>query len=378
VAIKRTDSVTITRVAALAGVSTATAGRVLGGYGYSSEDIRDRVQEAARELGYRPNRLARGLITGRTQTIGVVAGDISSDFYATAMRGIADVARREGFGAILTNSDEKLDLEREAVQLLREKQVDGLIVSPCDRGESLHLREAVAAGCPVVQVDRVAAGLAADSVTVDNRSAARECVQKLLAAGHHRIAFIAELQSSHGHDLARFAADWAENRQPASPQELDPSWQRLLGYLEAHRDAGVPVDLGLVRRVGAYSVEAAKDHVLELLVRRQHNGVTALFTSDGVMSTGAMRAISALGLSIPGDLSLVCFDDLDWMGFVSGGITTVVQPVHRMGTMAAEFLLARIAGDTSDFRHVVLPAQLAERASIAPPADARGGATDSR
>ncbi len=374
---KRTDSVTIIQVAERAGVSTATAGRVLGGYGYSSDPVRDRVHAAAEALGYRPNGLARGLITGKTRTIGVVAGDISSDFYASAMRGIADVARGEGVGAILTNSDENLDREREAVQLLLEKRVDGLIVSPCDLGNFSHLRAAVASKCPVVQIDRIAEGLPADSVTVDNRGAARDVVTRLLAAGHTRIAFVAELESTSFGDIPQFAAAAASSS--LEPQLLYPSWQRLLGYLDAHRDAGATVDLSLIIRVGTYSVDAATSAVLELLNREASARPTALFAGDGMMSTGAMAAISRLRVSIPEELSFVCFDDLDWMSFVGSGITTVVQPVHEMGRRAAEFLLARIEGDTSEYRHAVLPAQLAERGSIAPPrTSAGGGATDSR
>jgi LacI family transcriptional regulator len=376
VAKKRADSVTIIQVAKRAGVSTATAGRVLGRYGYSSDEIRDRVNQAADALGYRPNRLARGLITGKTQTIGVVAGDISSDFYASAMRGIADIARAEGFGAILTNSDESLDLEREAVQLLLEKQVDGLIVSPCDLVESRHLRAALAQ-CRVVQIDRVVEGLPADSVTVDNRGAAKDCVSRLLSAGHTSIAFVAELESSGFGDVAQFVA--AVTTGNVSPQTLYPSWQRLLGYLEAHQDSGVEPDMDLVVRVGAYSVGAAKSAVLELLGRDPARRPTALFTGDGKMSTGAMAAISSLGLTVPDDLSLVCFDDLDWMSFVGDGITTVVQPVHQMGRLAAELLLSRIAGDESAFRHVVLAAQIAERGSIGPArTPARGRPTEPR
>jgi LacI family transcriptional regulator len=373
---KRTDSVTIIQVAERAGVSTATAGRVLGGYGYSSDPVRDRVHAAAEALGYRPNGLARGLITGKTRTIGVVAGDISSDFYASAMRGIADVARGEGVGAILTNSDENLDREREAVQLLLEKRVDGLIVSPCDLANSSHLRAAIAAKCPVVQIDRIAEGVPADSVTVDNRGAARDVVTRLLTAGHTRIAFVAELESTSFGDVPQFAAAAASRLEP---QLHYPSWQRLLGYLDAHREAGEPVDLDLVIRVGAYSMDAATSAVVELLNREGSALPTALFAGDGMMSTGAMAAISQLGVSIPQDLSFVCFDDLDWMSFVGSGITTVVQPVHEMGRRAAEFLLARIDGDSSEYRHAVLPAQLAERGSIAPPrTSAGGGATDSR
>ena len=117
--------------------------------------IQERVRKAAEALGYRPNRLARGLITGKTQTIGVVAGDIESPFYASVLRGIGDVARGRGFGVIVTNSDESRQLEQEAVQLLLEKQVDGLIVSSTVVDETSHLARRARSNCPVVQFDRV-------------------------------------------------------------------------------------------------------------------------------------------------------------------------------------------------------------------------------
>lgn len=358
---KRTRKATITEVARLAGVSTATAGRVLGGYGYASEDIRNRVRSAAETLGYRPNLLARGLITGRTQTIGVVAGDIESPFYASILRGIADVTHSRGFGVIVTNSDEVFQREREAVQLLIEKQVDGLIVSPSDLEASPHLQEVIAARCPVVQIDRVVRELRADSVTVDSVGASRQCVGHLLQAGHRRIGMVAELEHSACGDLKSFVD--LTSFSPPDPKFLYPSWQRLLGYLQAHREADLAVDLGLVRRVGAYSASAAKEEVIDLL--RGGKAPTALFTADGLMSAGVMDAISALGLGIPDDISLACFDDLDWMRFLRPGITAVAQPLREMGRAAARMILARIQGDDAPPQHLVLQPLLAVRGSVA-------------
>jgi LacI family transcriptional regulator len=358
---KRARKATITEVARLAGVSTATAGRVLGGYGYASEDIRNRVRSAAEALGYRPNLLARGLITGRTQTIGVVAGDVESPFYASILRGIADVTHSKGFGVIVTNSDEIFQREREAVQLLIEKQVDGLIVSPSDLETSAHLQDVVAAQCPVVQIDRLVSGLKADSVTVDSVGASRQCVGHLLQAGHRRIGMIAELEHSAGGDLKSFI-DLTSFSAP-DPKSLYPSWQRLLGYLQAHREAGLPVDPGLVRRVGAYSASAAKEEAIDLL--RSDKAPTALFTADGLMSAGVMDAISALGLDIPRDMSLACFDDLDWMRFLRPGITAVAQPLREMGRAAARLILARILGDDASPQHLVLQPSLSIRGSVA-------------
>jgi LacI family transcriptional regulator len=357
---KRSEKSTIADVARRAGVSTATAGRVLGGYGYASPEIREKVHASAKALGYRPNLLARGLITGHTKTIGVVAGDIQSPFYASNLRGISDVARTKGFGVIVTNSDERLDREVEAVQLLLEKQVDGLIIAPCDLLDSAHLRAAVNGGCPVVQIDRVVRDLPADSVTVDNRGAARDCVAYLIACGHRRVGMIAELERSEFPTVEAFAR--AVEAGSVSTTSLYPSWQRLHGYLDAHSYAGVPIDLELVPRVGEYSMTAGKKETLGLL--RREKPPTALFTADGLMSAAAMDAITSLGLTIPGDLSLACFDDLDWMRFSKPGITAIAQPLTELGVTAASLVLSRIDGQGGEHRHAVLTPTLTVRGSV--------------
>ncbi|UVC14517.1 LacI family DNA-binding transcriptional regulator [Mesorhizobium onobrychidis] len=358
---RSSKNATIIEVARRAGVSSATAGRVLGDYGYSSPEVQEKVRAAAAALGYRPNRLAKGLITGKTQTIGVVVGDIESPFYASVLRGVGDVARRGGFGVIVTNSDENAELEREAVQLLLEKQVDGLIVSSTFVDEPDHLREAVAARCPVVQFDRIVAGLETDSVVVDNVAVTRSSIAAMIGAGHSRIGILAELGPGQRDDVGSFVA--SVDLSSADVRYHHPSWQRLLGYLEAHRAAGIEPDLQLVRRVAVYSSEAARKEALDLLTMR--NAPSALFTADGVMSTGVLEATSALKLAIPGDVSLLCFDDLDWMQFVAQGITAIAQPAHLIGAAAAELLLKRLVEDTLPFEHRVLAAQIVERNSIA-------------
>jgi LacI family transcriptional regulator len=213
----------------------------------------------------------------------------------------------------------------------------------------------------VVQLDRLAHPLPADSVTVDNRGAAKEGVSRLLAAGHRQVAIVAELETSPYGDLADFITMARKVRLDA--QTLYPSWQRLLGFLEAHWEAGLEVDPRLVARVGAYSADGARRAVHTLL----DSGPTAIFAADGVMSTGTVQALTARGAVIPRDVSLLCFDDLDWMDFYGPGLTTLAQPVREMGSLAARMLLERIGGDASPLRHTVLGAQLTERGSITEP-----------
>lgn len=357
---KRSQKATITSVARLAGVSTATAGRVLGGYGYSSEEVRTRVKESAEALGYRPNRLARSLITGKTKTIGVVAGDIQSPFYAGLLRGIDDVVRGTDFGILLTNSDERLDREVEAVRLLMEKQVDALIVAPSDLVVAGHLHDVVATGCPVVQIDRIVRDLQADAVMVDNVTASHGCTRELIASGHHRIGILAELERWEGGDVDDFIN--AVIAGSISQTSLFPSWQRLLGYLRAHLDAGVPYDRSLVARVGTYSGEAAEQAVRGLL--QGSDGPTAIFSTDGLMSSAVMVVVNEVGMSVPDDLSLVCFDDLDWMTFHQPPISAVVQPVNEMGKAAAKLVLERIDGLRDEPRHIALNPDFIRRGSI--------------
>lgn len=365
---KQPDKPTIADVARLAGVSTATAGRVLGGYGYSSEAIGRRVRQSAEQLGYRPNLLARGLITGKTKTIGVVAGDLQSPFYASILRGISDEARLEGFGVIVTNSDEVPSRELEAVQLLLEKQVDGLIVAPCDTERADHLRRVVREGLPLVQLDRMVEGLEAGSVTVNNRQASRHAVASLITAGHRRIAIVAELERWGAGDVSSFVAGVAGGT--IEPSSLFPSWQRLYGFVEAHLAAGLAVDEALIGRLGTYSLAAAQRRTREML--SLPGRPTALFTADGLMSAGAINTIIELGLTIPDDLSLIGFDDLDWMSFIKPGITAVAQPLTEMGRATARLMLDGLAGGNSPRDQLVLQPSLVWRGSVAPPRPASG------
>ncbi|WP_367716588.1 LacI family DNA-binding transcriptional regulator [Nitratireductor sp. GISD-1A_MAKvit] len=341
---------TIADVARLAGVSTATAGRVLGRYGYAKEETREQVMQAARKLGYRTNALARSLITGKTRTIGVVAGDIQNPFYASILRGIADVVESRDFGLLIVNSDERLDKEIRAVNLLMEKQVDGLIVSPCDTLRAHHLRDLQAAGLPLVLLDRGVAGMAVDRVTVDNIAASERAVAALISAGHTRIGLVSELLEEQEGGLNGFIRRGLAG-EVLSTDTLYPSWQRLLGYLRAHRQAELEVAPSLICRVGAYSAGAAQAAVKALFENADRP--SAVFATDGTMSEGVIGAVSAAGLAVPRELSLVCFDDLEWMSFLSPGITTMAQPRLAMGEAAATMLLERIEGYDAEGRAVV-------------------------
>jgi LacI family transcriptional regulator len=276
---------------------------------------------------------------------------------------VADVTRAAGFGILLTNSDEQIDRELEAVRLLREKQVDGLIIAPSDLSGSPHLHQAVRDGCPIVLIDRKVKDLAADVVSVDNRTASRQCIARLIEAGHTRIGLVAELERWEHDGVAAFLH--AVEAGSVDSSGLFPSWLRLYGYVEALNEAGLPVDPDLIGRVGIYSAEGARKETLRLLQLPARP--TALFTADGLMSAAAMDVITSRDLRIPQDLSLICFDDLDWMSFIKPGIAAVVQPLTEMGEAAARLMLARLEGEDGEPQLLALKPKFAPRGSIAAP-----------
>src|SRR5713101_8060895 len=214
-------------VARAAGVAHATAARVLGNYSSVSPAVRERVLHAAEQLGYRPNRLARSMVTGLTQTIGVVIANIEDQFFARLVRGVADEAREAGFELVLANSDDDVEEERSAVRLLTERQVDGLIVAPCAIDDFDHLAELQLYGMPFVLLDRRIDGLQVDAVLIDGVQAAEEAVGFLLALGHRRIAIVT--------DVADGAASTVNLGFVGQPPTVAA---RLAGYLSSLNQAG--------------------------------------------------------------------------------------------------------------------------------------------
>lgn len=329
-------SVTIRDVARAAGVSQATAARALGGYGYASTATRRRVAEAASELGYRPNGVARALVSRATHTVGLVVGDIENPFFATAARGLADVLEPAGYTVLLANSDESAGRERRAVETLRDRRVDGMVVVPSEIASAPHLAELLESGVAIVQLDRAVRGLPADAVMVDNEVGARRAVQHLIGLGHTRIGIVSD--------------------RPAVSSSAD----RLNGYRRALRDAGIPREEALESVGGSTQAEgfAAAHRLLSAADRP-----TAVFTANNFMTVGALLAIRDLGLRVPGDVALVGFDDLDWTTLVEPAVTVISQPVAALGRTAGERLLARLRGDEAEPRSIRLHTELIVRGS---------------
>jgi len=333
-------AVTIKDVAAAANVSRATAARALNGYGYVGDAATERIAEAARQLGYRANRLAQALRHGQLPIIGFVPGAIQNPFFAQIAHDIDVELRRSRHSLLIASSEEDLAQERDLLDNLSALNVRGLIVAPASGQENQHLKRLIHDGMPLILIDRELEDIACDSITVDNAAGAHQAVSFLVASGHRRIGVI--------HDDSRIVT----------------ARERLAGYVRALTDAGLPVEKRLMA-VSRSTVEYAVDATIRLF--SQPDPPTALFTVDSLMTKGALLAFRSMGLSIPHDLSLVGFDDFDLAIFTDPQITVVSQPVAQIGPLAVSMVLDRINGNREPPRRERFPTKLIVRGSVARP-----------
>jgi LacI family transcriptional regulator len=346
---ERQRAVTVADVARRAGVSKATAARALGDYGAVSDSVRERVQAAAEELDYRPNELARSMNTGKSKTIGVIVGDIENGYFGLAMRGISDTAKAAGYDVILINTSEDVQAEIDAVRVLLDKRVDGLIVAPASSFETEHLRRVDDSGRPLVLLDRRVPGLEAVSVQVDIAPSASDATTALLDAGHTRIAFVSALQTG------------GEGYSEGLDLRVSSVTDRLAGILQALRSHGIEPSVDLIR-FGAQGSERTRAITEDLLALE--DPPTAILASDSLIALDVLRTLRDRGLRVPDDLSFVMFDDFDWAALTDPPLTVVAQPIYDVGVAAATILLRRLAGLPHDDVAARLPATLVLRDSI--------------
>jgi DNA-binding LacI/PurR family transcriptional regulator len=330
---------TIADVARKAGVSVSTAARVLSGRGYAAEDTRRLVLEAAKDLGYVPNQIARSLRTRQTKMVGLLIGDVENSFYSVIAKNVESVAKDSGYHVVLCNSDDEPDIEREYLKLLEAMRVDALIVTPTskNRRDLAHLHDK---GMVIVQVDRRVDGLVADAILVDNESGAEHAVSHLIDAGHTRIGIL----------TGELAVPTAQ--------------QRLAGYERALKDHGIPVRPELVK-TGSFHREHAIEDATDLI--RAEPAPTAVFAANNILAEATLIALDHDQLRVPRDVSVVAFDDVQWMSMVEPAVTAVRQPVADMARSAAELVLRRLReGRVGPPSTIVFRTQLVERDSVGP------------
>jgi DNA-binding LacI/PurR family transcriptional regulator len=332
-------AVTIHDVARGADVSVSTVSRAFTMPDMVNAATRRKVLQVAEELGYQPNRAARGLVTGKTGNIGVVVPDVANPFFSAMLKGCTARAREVRHVVFLADAAEDPRVEAEVVGAMA-KQVDGVVL--CSPRMQPSQLERLVGSTPLVLVNRDEAGLPA--VLMDSADGARQALEHLAALGHRRVAHL------------------------AGPFELSTGVHRHDGFVAGMRGAGLAVDEDLIVAGNFYTEAEGARLLRELLARGAE--FTAVLAGNDLLALGCIDALREAGLDCPRDVSVVGFNDMDWSARFSPPLTTVRVPHHRLGIAAADLLLERLADAGAAVRHVVLPVELVVRGSTAPPAAA--------
>jgi LacI family transcriptional regulator len=332
---------TIKEVADLAGVSVGTVSHVVSGAVPVSEPLRLRVQAAIGELDYHPNHVARSLKTSRTRTLGIIVPDMTISFYPLVIRGAETAAWKQGYSLMAVNSTDGAERQKELLSLLRSQRVEGiLLVVAAAPVPMTQISRLIDAGIPVVCLDRIPERLPVDSVSVEDTSAAEMGTDHLIEMGYRRIAIV------------------------TGPLSLTNEKQRLQGYEQSLKRAGIPLDRDLIWHGNVRPVDVASlcRQKLDSLARPD-----AIFCTNGPTALGALRALRDCGIDTPEDVAFVTFDELTLDDLFRPAITTIVQPAYEIGLQAAEILFdrihGRIAGELASPRTLRLPASLKIRES---------------
>ncbi|HXW78217.1 MAG TPA: LacI family DNA-binding transcriptional regulator [Acidimicrobiales bacterium] len=322
-------------VAALAGVSLRTVSRVINNDPTVAAVLRDQVRGAVEQLHYRPNLTASHFRRrdGRSFTLGLLLHDIANPFLATVQRTVQEVARAHGYDVLAASGTDDPDREREIVERLVARRVEGLIMMPAGDDHS-YLQAEQMSGMSIVFLDRPPAFLAADSVVADNRKGVAKGVRHLLDRGHGRVAYLGYRKST-----------WTNE-------------QRYLGYRDALRRRGIAVDPVLVRQ-DLGDAGSAEQATLDLMTGQRPP--TALFTAKGSITIGAVRALRSLQRNRA--TALVGFDDFDTADLLEPGVTVVAMDPIAVGRLATDILFRRREGDRSPIREHVLRPRLVQRGS---------------
>ncbi len=304
---------TIQQVAKAAGVSVATVSRVLNHSDKVVDETRARVERAIQELNYSPNMMGRNLRRNATEIIMVLLPSISNPFYAHAVNGITAVANNNGFTVTVCNTLSDRKLERDFLNLLKFKLVDGAVLMSQEMDDS-ELEE-LGRLYPVVQCSEYIDAAGVPYVTIDNASAAYDAVSHLASLGHTRIGLI------------------------SSKVNYYSAAHRQSGYLQALQDAGLEFESELIK-FGDYGYGSGMKCAEQFM--RMQNRPTAVFAISDPMAIGALKAFRQKGLKIPEDIAVVGFDNIRFSKMCEPELTTIAQPTYKMGCRAMELLLERV------------------------------------
>lgn len=332
-------SVTLKDIARAAGVNASTASRCLSGFQGVNEGTRQRVIQVAAAMKYRPNRVARGLVTGRSHTIALLISDIRNPFFAELARGAEDAANAAGSDLILCNSDFDAEKQMKYLRSLSEKRVDGILMNSVASLRREQLRQLADLHLPIVLLNKPEIRTEFCTVCADNFEGGRLAGAHLAQLGHRKIAHI------------------------TGPKHHGNLTERLGGFLAAMKSARLPAPLVLH---GQNSFSGGYD--LARTVFAKHPEITAIFAGNDAMAFGVGRAAAELNLQFPRDMSLIGFDDVDLAQVVSPPLTSIHAPKYEIGQVAVETLLKIVGrGGAGPHEQRILGVKLVVRKSCGPP-----------
>ncbi len=304
---------TMKDIAKRTGLGLATISSYLNG-GNVREKNRIKIEEAIRELHFEVNEVARGLKTNRTKTIGIVIPELNNIFFAEIITEAEDILRSHGYATMICDCRSDTEREKEAVDFLYHRRVDGLIVMPTGTSDP-GFQKFIRAGKPIVMIDRKMKDVCCDCILVDNEGAAEDAVNRLVRAGHRKIGMI------------------------AGPEDVYTARERQRGYEKALRENNAVYEEGLMAR-GNYTIAGGAKAMRQLW--ENNPDMTAVFISNYEMTVGAMMEINDLGIRVPDELSVIGFDNVDFAKASVPRLSIVTQPTAQIAQEAADTLIEKL------------------------------------
>lgn len=330
----------IKTIAQMTGLSITTVSHAINGTRAVSQQSKQLVDEAVKKIGYKPNLAAQMLKTNRSHIIALLIpstepNNSTNCFFFDVLNGAREQLHASGYDLMVaTYSEQESEKHLANLQLLEKRLVDGILLVPFDRDVS-SLAEIRSLGIPIVLVDRRVDNCSLPSVYSDNLEGSRKAVHLLAQSGRKRIAFL------------------------CGNLEFSTSYDRHLGYVQGMKEAGLPIDEDLVFLNLPYTMQAGKEIAATLF----KSGIDAVFSANNVLLMGLLQYYSEQGISVPHDVSVVGFDDYDWMNITLSPVTATFQDPYRLGCEAARLMLETLEGKDTHNRRVTLPCELILRES---------------
>ena len=323
------------------GVSKTLVSFVLNGRGDEkgiSLETQKKVLKTAKDLNYRPNHFARGLRLGKTHTIGLIVADISNKFYAKIARQIERIASQHNYNLIISSSDENAEKEIELINMLRDRQVDGLIISTTQKN-SAFFSQMKKENYPFVLIDRNMPKASFNFVGCDNYSGTYDATNHILDNGYKKVGLL-----------------------KISPTHLSSIKERELGYRAAFKNRGLRINNKFIRAIDFDNIrDSVRDTIHDLL--QPSIAIDAVLSLNNNITVACMECFNEMNLRIPQDIALLSFDDIELYRFSYPTISAVAQPVEEIGEVAVNLLLDEINGISQNKKQVLLPVNLIQRRS---------------